>query len=409
MELREIAVIGAGPMALLLARELAYKGILPLLVEEHNEIGIPRHCSGLVSIKGLELLRVRKDDYIENEVRGARFYSPSSKLEVEIIKSKPLAYVIDRELFDKYLYSVVNSLGVNFVLNARVLSVHRFHNQWSLKLSNGKELRTNFLVNGEGARYRLVKYLGFEEPPEDVLLTALQYDVKGVKEVDDDIVEVYLGNRWAPKFFAWIIPRGEGRARVGLASVRKPVYLYLRAFMKHHPIASKKLAKAKFERLTGGKVVLCGPSNKVWGERSLLIGDAACCTKPTTGGGLIIGGLCTIMAARALINYLLNGRDYYEVISSYNSAYYRFLYGEIKYMKFLREFLASLNDRLLESAFKAIRETGLDREVSALGDMERHSIVVREALKKPPLLVKLIPHLLTWMVTYLAPGLKGSI
>ena len=408
MGVEEVTVVGAGPSALLFAREMALTGLRPLLVEEHGEVGVPRHCSGLVSIRGLRLLELKDEGYVENEVSEAEFYSPKAKTVLRVGKSKPVAYVLDRESFDKYLYSIASSLGVPLRFNSRVTNVDTKGGLWRLSLNGREILRTRFLVNGEGAKYRIVKQLGLSPPRPSTVLSALQYDMRGVKGLDERVVEIYLGERWAPGFFAWIIPRGGDKARVGLASWFKPTYLYLKHFMLRHPVASKKLAGAKVEKLTGGRVILSGPRRRVWGTGFLLLGDAAGYTKPTTGGGVIIGGLCAIAAAGQLSKVLVGEERMENAIEGYYSFFKRTFLRDILYMKVLRRILWSLDDEGLEVALKRVKELGLEGELSLLGDMEGQGSAIRRLLKEPSLITELAPRLLRGVFGRLLLLIKGG-
>ena len=50
----DAVVVGAGPAGSTTAAEIAQGGFRVLLLEEHAEIGIPLHCSGLVTPRTLD-------------------------------------------------------------------------------------------------------------------------------------------------------------------------------------------------------------------------------------------------------------------------------------------------------------------------------------------------------------------
>ena len=49
----DVAVVGAGPAGSRTARDLARAGLRVRLLEEHRAIGVPSHCSGLISLRTL--------------------------------------------------------------------------------------------------------------------------------------------------------------------------------------------------------------------------------------------------------------------------------------------------------------------------------------------------------------------
>ncbi len=97
-------VVGAGPAGLLAAKEIASKGFSVKILEEHNRVGVPSHCSGLISIEGLRRIGVEASEkFVQNEiVCGGRIYSPDGQC-IEIRDTRPRAYVVDRAALDQHL------------------------------------------------------------------------------------------------------------------------------------------------------------------------------------------------------------------------------------------------------------------------------------------------------------------
>ena len=95
----DLVVIGAGPSGLLIALEAVSGGGEVIVLEEHEEVGVPDHCAGLVSLRGLKALDI-PGNYVKNYVKGANIYSPSG-VKLRVFKDEYQAAVIDRVLFDK--------------------------------------------------------------------------------------------------------------------------------------------------------------------------------------------------------------------------------------------------------------------------------------------------------------------
>ncbi|GAG91330.1 unnamed protein product, partial [marine sediment metagenome] len=93
-------VIGAGPAGLLAANEIAKRGYTVQVLEEHERVGEPDHCAGLLSTSGLKRLGIKlPKDIIQNTVAGARIYSPAGH-SILVERGKREANVIDRKQFD---------------------------------------------------------------------------------------------------------------------------------------------------------------------------------------------------------------------------------------------------------------------------------------------------------------------
>lgn len=96
-------------------------------------------------------------------------------------------------------------------------------------------------------------------------------------------MELRIGNKVAPGFFAWKIPLGDDTVRYGLCVVPGSgnASAYLQQMLKDEGIDPKSKNIARF----GGKIPI-GYRTSTVGERTLLIGDAASQVKPVSGGGL---------------------------------------------------------------------------------------------------------------------------
>ena len=89
MKKYNVIVVGAGPAGCTAANAIAKRGIKVALLEEHQLVGVPSHCTGGISpviIPKLteQLLQGMNKKIILNEYRAARFFSPSGKIVKEI-------------------------------------------------------------------------------------------------------------------------------------------------------------------------------------------------------------------------------------------------------------------------------------------------------------------------------------
>ena len=48
--MRDVAIVGAGPAGLTAARILASRGHDVVVLEEHHEVGVPVHCTGVLGL-----------------------------------------------------------------------------------------------------------------------------------------------------------------------------------------------------------------------------------------------------------------------------------------------------------------------------------------------------------------------
>ncbi len=381
----DIAIIGAGPAGLFLANYV--EDLNFIVLEEHEEVGRPLHCAGLLSLKGLERLGFIPQKSVQNKVRGAIFVSPSG-LKLIVKSRRDEAVVVDREYFDKELARKVTD---RIKLGVKVLNVNRKSGKWILKTERGN-ICSKILVNAEGFRYDLSLKLGFDKPPENLLLPAIQVELEKVKDLDEDLVEIYLGNRWAPGFFAWIIPLSSEEARVGLAAKSQPL-ICLKNFLNKHPTASPRLRKANIRRVLGGRVVLTGIYGEIAKGSSILIGDVAGQTKPTTGGGVIYSGIAAQIASRVIRDELFkNDRDI--KLEKYDRTWRQMLGRELFFMKVARLFMMQIRDKDYDKIIEKMREIGFEAIAEKVGDIDFQYKILKRIIKTPALYLPQIPYLL---------------
>jgi flavin-dependent dehydrogenase len=124
----------------------------------------------------------------------------------------------------------------------------------------------------------------------------------------------------------------------------------------------------------------------------LLVGDAAGQVKPTTGGGVVLGGLCACIAGSVASEHLARG----EELSQYERLWRKKYGHEFRLMLALRGLMNGLGDERLSRALHAFKEEGLQDKAQLLlerGDVDMQGGVIREALTDPAILAALIRSL----------------
>jgi digeranylgeranylglycerophospholipid reductase len=90
----DVTIIGAGPSGCFTAWQIALSGFKVLVIEEHQEIGLPVQCAGLISSRAMELAGIDKS-VVVNEFTGLRVFSPlGASLYLE--SSKNACRVVER-------------------------------------------------------------------------------------------------------------------------------------------------------------------------------------------------------------------------------------------------------------------------------------------------------------------------
>ncbi|KYH42466.1 MAG: geranylgeranyl reductase [Candidatus Bathyarchaeota archaeon B63] len=372
----EILVVGAGPAGLIAAREASKRRVDVLVLEEHREIGLPCHCAGLLSLNGLRRLGITLDGcFVQNMVRGAIFHSPSG-LSFRVEREEPVACVVDRVLLDRFLAHQALESGAEIRLGCKARDVD-FRGD-VVKVGSGEHtFEAEILIDAEGSSSRIVRAAGLEPLGADGLLSGLQLELAGV-DVDQDYVEVHLGRSVAPGFFAWVIPLGDGEARVGLGcSGADPRRLIERFLKKRFGGCGYKMLEAR-----SGRIIVSGPIKRTYSHRLLVVGDAAGHVKPTTGGGVILGGICAAIAGKVASEAVKQGDLGRKNLSSYERIWRRELGREFRYMLWARRIINSLPDRAIDKLFELLIKENIPALASEEGDMDFQSSVITGLIRR---------------------------
>lgn len=384
----DVLIVGAGPSGLIAARDIAKEGWDVCVVEKSQEIGYPVKCSGLFSVAGLEQLGVEVDDSIVcSTIRGGRFYSPGGDSFLAYSK-QDRAHVIERKLFDKVLAKEAIRAGARISLKTTATAL-KVDDGVALKVAESgeeKTVRASLVIGADGAGSNVAKWTGFKRDTNFV--SAVQFEVAAA-DIEEDVAEVYVGRRYAPGFYAWILPKGEVY-EVGVGSDgsgSEPPMQFLRRFIKEHPIASDKIDSKSVLEFNRGAIPVGGPKESTVSDRVMLVGDAAGQTKASTGGGVVTGGICARMAARASVK-ALEEKDYSRefLVKEYESRWRDELEKEFAAHLFLKSLMGSASDAELDNLFKIVKEEGVPELMTRHSDTDRPFAFVKDMLKKDTIL-----------------------
>jgi digeranylgeranylglycerophospholipid reductase len=362
-----VAVIGAGPAGLQTAICLRKAGMEPVVFEEHAGIGTHKLCAGLISRSGAESLGLRLDGCVQNQVRGARLYSPGGVM-LRVERPRTVAYVVDRRGFDQSLLKTARGMGISVCPGTRLMGL----DDGALALrQDGRRLRWRFdvAVGADGAGSMTRRLFGLEDRGVRLVRTA-QAECTG--RFDPGFVEVRLGG-FAPGFFAWLIPLDAGRARIGLGSVeRTDCARALRALIPAlWPGAAPR-------SVVTGVIPFGPPVARAYASNAALVGDAACQVKSTSGGGIVFGMKAGAHLAASIVDYLRRGTP----LASY-ARRTAALDRELRIHWKIRSWYNGLSDAEIDDLFSRLKDEGIEEFLSAKGDMDCPSRFISRLALKP--------------------------
>jgi digeranylgeranylglycerophospholipid reductase len=371
----DVLVVGGGPAGLYAAECLASRGISTLVCEEHARIGAPVHCTGILASESFDTLGLPHDATL-NTLTTAQFVSPSG-LRIPYSTPAPLAAVIDRVAFDRALARRAEAAGAEVRVGTRVSAVET--GPASVRALVGDNwISARLLIMACGANYAFQRRFGLGLP-RSYLHTAQRELV--ARHPGD--VELHFGHDIAPGGFAWAVPivRESGTyVRVGVMTTRDPVGGYARMLARVAGPWGIDITPEPPRQ----KLLPLGAIDRTYGDRTLIVGDAAGLVKPTTGGGIHYSILSAKLASSVAADALASGRLDAEALASYERAWRDQLGEEFAEQRSLRDLVTRLSDREIDSFFELARTDGIMPIVRKTAQFNHHRHLIRALLRHPP-------------------------
>jgi geranylgeranyl reductase family protein len=370
-------VIGAGPAGLQAARQLARQRHRVAVLEEHQVVGDPVHCTGVLAREAFDEFTL-SSDAILNELTTARFISPSGQ---EVVHRTRVveAVVVDRARFDQRLADDAVGAGIELFRGARVNAVSCDERSVSIQAAGQATLRARAIVVACGGRYALHRQLGLGVP--SLLMHTAQRELPAATPGD---VEVHFGSEIAPRGFAWVVPvwrDGRSFARIGvMAEAQAP-----RCFSRLMARVAKRWGMAGEPAAPPHQKILpLSRISRTFGDRFIVIGDAAGLVKPTTGGGIYYSLVSASIGANVL-GAALHANDLSATrLSEYERLWRARLETELDTQLSFRLLAQRMPDEDIEGLFTLARTDGVMPIVRRTASFNQHRKLIVALLKHAP-------------------------
>jgi digeranylgeranylglycerophospholipid reductase len=354
----DVLVAGGSVAGLLTARELASRGISVVVVEEHHEIGTPEHCGGMVSAQGLNKLGIMPDSNVfQNFVTKTIITSPSSR--VELNSENQNVIVIDRRALDKQIAHQAQRAGAAIRTRCTFKSIGSDGTKRFIAKTTDGDISCRYFVDARGIA-------SLASSGRENFLPSAQFEIYA-SWIKDDIVQVTFDSDLYPGFFAWIIPTGQGIGKVGVAGRGINVSTALKDFVESRGERYSTIRKIFAPIWIGGAI-----DSFVTGK-TILVGDAAGQTKPSTAGGIYSCGIAGILAGRAIAETINLNED--SALKVYEQEWRNLFQNEFRKMTMARKVLERLDNKALDEIINSLTEHKL-REIIESTDFDYHSNVL---------------------------------
>ncbi|MGE3062226.1 MAG: NAD(P)/FAD-dependent oxidoreductase [bacterium] len=340
----DVIVIGGGPAGLHAARNIAedYK---VLVIEKDSEIGEPVLCAEGISNNTLKTFFKEENlPFIRNRFNKITIKYKDLKASIEI---PDMGLLVDRSKFDKYIAEAAAKRGVEIKLDTLVTDAILKEDHVLVKTEAG-EYEARMVIVADGVESYIGHKLGLETVCQlNDMYSCHQYIISD-ENINDDEIIFDFSPEYAPGGYVWAFPRGEKQANFGLGINAE--------MMKNRPVESLKNYKeknypnAKILRSFSGCVSV-NPLSRLYGERMLIVGDAARYADPITGGG-IDNALRTAGFAGQVANIVLKEDNFsLKKMSMYNEFVEKDNWYSIKRQLQLKKMMAEMTEEELDKFF----------------------------------------------------------
>ena len=375
--MHDVIVIGAGPAGLHAARLLSERGLDVIVLEEHEAVGRPVHCTGILAREAFDEFGLARDTIL-NPLEAARFVSPAGR-DFVYRPGSVEAVVVDRVMFDARLAERAVGAGARILCGTRVRTINCDADFVSVDTSVGSALRARACVLACGARYALHRQLALHPPA--MLLHTAQAELPAARPGD---VEVHFGAEIAPEGFAWVVPVSRGDqtyARVGVMCANAAPRYFKRMVDR---ISARWGISVEATPEPRQKILPLSAIARTYGDRLLVVGDAAGLVKPTTGGGIYYSLLSATLAADTLIDALARGDLGARSLAGYERRWREHLDAELSTQLSLRVLAQRMRDEDIESLFELALTDGVMPIVRRTATFNRHRQLILALFKHPP-------------------------
>ncbi len=286
----DVIVVGGGPAGSMAAEAAAKQGAKTIMLEKDRDIGYPVRCGEGVGAASLKKFIEPDPNWIATSISKVRMRSPDNT-QVDF-GMDDAGYILHRKLFDYALANRASRAGVDIQTRAYVdgLIVEN-DNVRGVKyqyMGEPRKLTAKLVIGADGVESRVGRMAGLRTATKLKDMDSGYQVTVGNIDIDQNMIDFYVGSNWAPGGYLWIFPKGDGMANIGLGINGN----YAKIYSSHdmlHGFLNKFYPEVSILTSVCGGIPIAKTLKKIISNGIMLTGDAARMVNPVTGGGIITG------------------------------------------------------------------------------------------------------------------------
>ncbi|MBN1440499.1 MAG: NAD(P)/FAD-dependent oxidoreductase [Anaerolineales bacterium] len=377
-------VVGAGPAGSTAARLAAERGLDVLLIEKRREIGSPVRCAEAAGLDSLQPYIEPDERWIN--ARVSRFAVHDAAGHSFRVPPTGPTLVIERKIFDRELAARAVQAGATVMAGAAAVGLLREDGRIAgVKVRRGKDVRdvgAALVFAADGTESQVARWAGLNSrpAPADYYVAAEYLLCTGSLRFDPSECQYHVGASIAPGGYAWVFPKGERMANVGLVlsadrAASRSAMSYLEQFV------AKRFGEAGILSEIAGGIPVTGALKHLVTDGLMVIGDAAHQADPLHGGGINLGMIAADLAVQVGAPATARGDVSAKTLRAYEAVWQKRFGRQHDSLYRIRKILAAVREESLNDLIATASQL-------PLADMTLGQILLAVLKDQPSLLLQ---------------------
>lgn len=374
----DVVVVGAGPAGSAAARSAARGGAKTLLLEKHVSIGSPLSCAEGISLTGItDVLGEIDPRWVSAPIHEVDVYSPDGTC--MHLDHPDAGVVLDRKIFDRDVAMLAAREGAEIRVESPVTGLVQNgsgFNAVKVQTPGGERvIKTKVIIAADGVESQIGRWAGLDTRMKlNRMDSGAQYLMAGL-DVKEGLLEFYFGKGVAPGGYAWVFPKGNGTANVGIAITPALAEgISARAWLDDFILDRFGKRGTTLEYMVGGIPAFYG-HKLLRTQNVLLVGDAARLIDSITGAGIANALLSGDLAGRAAARYCESGKPSH--LADYNRDWRRKKGRHMRLFYLAREIFLKMEAEDVNQVITGLRDHFAGKTIHHIDPVEMIKMIFR--------------------------------